>query len=149
MVVSIRRGLDTRQRIRHAYLSSDGCPGFLYYNSDGFFAGVVSLRAGVTYIFVLLENSADTTHVQYVMYPPGPFIFSPGLNGAWVAPGITKQGILMEVLPKSGTLFLAHFTFQDQVPVALAKSSQSMVQSSGGSDAGFQLRERFYRRHHL
>ena len=106
----------------------------LYYNSDGFFTGVVSLRAGVTYVFVLVENAAATTHVQYVLYPPGPFNFNPGLNGAWVAQGITSQGILMEVLPISGTLFFAHFTFQDQVVVAASKAASSTPQSSAGGD---------------
>lgn len=106
----------------------------LYYNSDGFFAGVVSLQAGVTYVFVLVENAADTTHVQYVMFPPGPFNFNPGLNGAWVAEGIASQGILMEVLPSAGILFFAHFTFQDEALVAASKAARSTLQSSAGGD---------------
>lgn len=106
----------------------------LYFNSDGFFAGKVSLQTGANYIFVLVENAANTTHVQYVLYPPGPFNFNPGLNGAWVAEGITSQGILMEVLPNSGTLFFAHFTFQDQAVVATSKAASSTVQSFGGGD---------------
>jgi hypothetical protein len=72
--------------------------------------------------------------VQYVLYSPGPFNFNPGLNGAWVATGITSQGILMEVLPSAGILFFAHFTFQDQSVVVSSRGAGSTVQSSGGSD---------------
>lgn len=106
----------------------------LYYDSYyGDFIGVVSLQAGVTYVFVLVEYSANTTHVQYVLYPPaGPFSFNPGLNGAWVAEGIAAQGILMEVLPSAGILFFAHFTFQDETLVATSKAARVTLQSGAG-----------------
>ncbi len=110
----------------------------LYYNSDpfftGVFTGVVSLQAGVTYVFVLVENFANTTHLQYVLYPPGPFNFNPGLNGAWVAKDIAAQGILMEVLPSAGILFFAHFTFQDEALVAASKAARATLQSGAGGD---------------
>ncbi len=106
----------------------------LYYNSESSFIGRFTLLADVTYVFVLVENSANTPHLQYVLYTPGPFNFNPGLNGSWVAPGIKKQGILMEVVPSQNILFFAHFTFQDQVAIATSKNAPATVQSSGGGD---------------
>ncbi len=110
----------------------------LYYNSESYFVGTFTLLADVTYVFVLVENSANTPHVQYVLYTPGPFNFNPGLNGSWVAPGIKKQGILMEVVPSQNILFFAQFTFQDQLAIATSKSASSALQSSGGGDPGVQ-----------
>jgi len=108
----------------------------LVYNSQGFFIDVLSLQADVNYVFVLVETSADSQRLQYVLYPPGPFNFNPGLNGAWVAENINFQGILMEVLPSAGILFFAHFTFTDQAVALTQKTPRSTLQSSddGGAE---------------
>lgn len=104
----------------------------LVFNSEGFFIGSFSLQTGTSYVFVLVENAADSQRLQYVLYPPGPFNFNPGLNGAWVADGVEYQGILMEVLPSAGILFFAHFTFTDQVAVATKNTSRLTTQTSDG-----------------
>lgn len=104
----------------------------LVFNSEGFFIGSLSLQAGTTYVFVLVETSVDSQRLQYVLYPPGSFNFNPGLNGAWVAQGISAQGILMEVLPSAGILFFAHFTFSDQALAVTQNTSRITTQASDG-----------------
>lgn len=106
----------------------------LVFNSEGFFLASFSLQAGVNYVFVLIENSVDSQRLQYVLYPPGLFNFNPGLNGAWVAQNIDAQGILMEVLPKSGTLFFAHFTFSDQAAVVTQSTARLASETSDAGD---------------
>ena len=39
--------------------------------------------------------------------------FGAHLNGAWATPGVGGAGIMLEVMPDSGLLFLAWFTFPD------------------------------------
>lgn len=83
----------------------------------------VSLESGVDYIFVAIDVFDAVSRWQFVLFPPGPFIFNPGMNGAWVAEGVGAQGIFMEVFPSVDILFFAHFTFTDQV--AVAQTTQS------------------------
>ena len=107
----------------------------LVFNTQGFFVDAFSLQAGVNYVFVIVENAPDSQRLQYVLFPPGPFNFNPGLNGAWVARGIAHQGILMEVLPSAGILFFAHFTFVDQPVVVSANTARLMSQTDNSGDA--------------
>jgi len=107
----------------------------LVYSTEGFFIGSFSLEAGVNYVFVMVENAADSLRLQYVLFPPGSFNFNPGLNGAWVATGIEHQGILMEVFPSSGILFFAQFTFKDQPAVVSESTSRLMSQTDKSGDA--------------
>jgi len=44
------------------------------------------------------------------------FQINPGLNDAWYDPATSGQGFFVTVLPASGQLFLAHFTFAAQRP---------------------------------
>jgi len=110
----------------------------LHFTTAGFFASAISLKAGVNYVFVLYENVFNSGRLQYVLFPPGPSNFNPGLNGAWVAPGIEHQGILMEVLPSAGILFMAQFTFVDQLTTSTQSTSRSTVQTTGGGDSKVQ-----------
>jgi hypothetical protein len=91
----------------------------------------VSLQSGVNYIFVAIDVYDAISRWQFVLFPPGPFNFNPGMNGAWVADGVEAQGIFMEVFPSVGILFFAHFTFTDQVAVAQADKDRITTQSDG------------------
>jgi len=110
----------------------------LVVNTDGFFVDSFSLKAGVNYVCVVMENEFESQRLQYVLFPPGPLNFNPGLNGAWVADGIQHQGILMEVLPSAGTLFFAQFTFADQLAIATQSSSRLTAQTTGGGSSKVQ-----------
>jgi len=114
----------------------------LVYNSnldsEWGFIGSFLLQAGVNYVFVLAEYTPNSPHVQYVLYPPGPFNFNPGLNGSWTTPGVKAQGILVDVVASQGVLFFAQFTFQDDVVAAATKGGGSTVQSSGGGGSKVQ-----------
>jgi hypothetical protein len=59
--------------------------------------------AGAAYVFV------DTT-------PNTPFLINPGLNDAWYNPATDGQGVLISVLPDSGMVFLAWFTYDTELP---------------------------------
>lgn len=108
----------------------------LVVDTEAYFLNLFSLQAGVDYVFVLVENDFGSQRLQYVLFPPGAFNFNPGLNGAWVAEGISKQGILMEVLPSAGILFFAQFTFPDDVATnAVRTSSLTARTMSDGSVA--------------
>lgn len=107
----------------------------LVVNTGGFFAEAFSLQAGVNYVFVLVEVSPNSQRLQYVLFPPGPFSFNPGLNGAWVAENIAYQGILMEVLPSAGILFFAQFTFPDTVVATTSSKSRITTQAASGNEA--------------
>jgi hypothetical protein len=91
----------------------------------------IALQSGVNYIFVAADVFNELNLYQFVLFPPGPFTFNPGLNGAWVADGVEAQGIFMEVFPSVGILFFAHFTFTDQVAVAQADKDRITTQSDG------------------
>ena len=111
----------------------------LHFSTAGFFVSKFSLQAGVNYVFVLYENVFNSGRLQYVLFPPGDINFNPGLNGAWVAPGIEHQGILMEVLPSAGILFMAQFTFDAQLATAATQStSRPMAQTTGGGGSKVQ-----------
>ncbi len=109
----------------------------LVANTGGFYNSGLSLEAGVNYVFVMVENTFASQRLQYVLFPPGPFNFNPGLNGAWQAPGIKAQGILMEVLPSAGVLFFAQFTFPDELAATTADGAKpdgdAKVQAQLGS----------------
>ncbi len=86
-------------------------------------------------MFVIVEHNPDSGPLQYVLFPPGPFNFNPGLNGAWVAEGIKAQGILMEVLPSAGILFFAQFTFVDQAPAVSSENTRLTALGAGGGNS--------------
>ncbi len=44
------------------------------------------------------------------------FMINPGLNGAWFDPATPGQGILIEVLPNAGIIFMAWFTYDTSQP---------------------------------
>lgn len=94
---------------------------------------VITLQSGVNYVFVAADVFDEINQYQFVLFPPGPFIFSPGLNGAWVAAGVAAQGIFLEVFPSVGILFFAHFTFHHPLAVSLQQDAQSTTQADGGA----------------
>jgi hypothetical protein len=104
-------------------------------NTNGLFIDSFTLQAGINYVFVVVENRFESQRLQYVLFPPGPLYFNPGLNGAWVADGVEHQGLLMEVLPNAGILFFAHFTFTDQVAVVSKNVSRLTTQTSDSGGA--------------
>jgi len=110
----------------------------LLYNSGDNYLGSFSLEAGVTYVFVLVEYFENSQNFQYVLFPPEGFTFNPGLNGAWVAPGIRKQGVMIDVLSSADILFFAHFTFDVEAVVAVTKVEGSQVQTSGNGNPTIQ-----------
>lgn len=77
----------------------------------------IRLQAGVDYTFVTQPNcEVRTGDWQFVLFPPGPFALNPGLNGIWIDPANSGQGMLMDVLPVAGVLFLAWFTYDSMAP---------------------------------
>jgi hypothetical protein len=85
-----------------------------------------------------MENEFESQRLQYVLFPPGEINFNPGLNGAWAADGVEHQGIMLEVLPSSGILFFAQFTFVDQLAIATQSSSHLSAQTMGGGGSKVQ-----------
>lgn len=112
----------------------------LVYNSNDDFVGSFHLEAGVNYVFVLVESSPGSQHLQYVLFPSatGPSNFNPGLNGSWTNPDIKAQGILVDVVASAGVVFFAHFTFQDDVVAAAVKGGGATLQSSGTGNSKVQ-----------
>ena len=93
---------------------------------------VLALQSGVNYTFVAADVFDEVNLYQFVLFPPGPFIFNPGLNGAWVAIGVGAQGIFLEVFPSAGILFFAHFTFNHLLAVSLDQDAPTTQQQADG-----------------
>lgn len=93
---------------------------------------IIALESGVNYIFVAADLFNEVNLYQFVLFPPGSFVFNPGLNGAWVATGVEAQGIFLEVFPSVGILFFAHFTFNHLLAVSLDQGAQTTMQADEG-----------------
>lgn len=103
----------------------------LVANTEDALTAGVSLKTGVSYIFVAIDLFESVDRFQFVLFPPGPFVFNPGLNAAWVADGVGSQGIFMEVFPSFNIVFFAHFTFVD-APLVQADGGARPESDQGG-----------------
>jgi hypothetical protein len=81
------------------------------------FPAEIYLESGKNYYFVTQPAcDPDTGDWFYVLAPPAPFEISPGLNGTWLNWETQGQGFLMEVLPETGIIFYAEFTWDTSLP---------------------------------
>jgi cyclophilin family peptidyl-prolyl cis-trans isomerase len=74
--------------------------------------GEIPLLNGIPNI--LTEN--DVALITNVLEIGGPLKINSGLNGAWFNPATSGQGILLEALPTSNSMFMAWFTYDTQAP---------------------------------
>lgn len=93
----------------------------------------VLLESGTSYVLVAVDEFNSVDRWQFVLFPPGSFVFNIGMNGAWVPIGIDRQGIFMEVFPSLSLLFFAHFTFTDQL---IAIKADQVNGTEADQDAG-------------
>ena len=75
---------------------------------------------------ILGENLITTAISEFVEEEP--FVMNPGLNDAWYDPVTDGQGFFITVFPDMGTVLLAWFTYDTELP--------SMVAQSNLGDAG-------------
>jgi len=105
-------------------------------------AGGAWLTAGVDYrVIVSGFVPGDSGAFRLVQFPPGDMEINEGLNGAWYEPATSGQGILLEVYPDAGVVFLAWFTFDAQQPfdpgsAALGDASQRWLTAAGPFQPG-------------
>jgi hypothetical protein len=59
------------------------------------------------------------------------FVLNVGLSGAWYNPQTPGQGLLIEVIPETGELFVGWFTFNDQPGLALGAEEHRWLTAQG------------------
>lgn len=91
---------------------------------------MITIDGSGTYVFVAVDIFDIVNLWQFVLYPPGNISFNPGMTGAWGTPGVDAAGILMEIFQNAGLMFMAWFTYPDQLLVTQAATVST--ESDGG-----------------
>ncbi len=138
--VSLYTGLDAEVRLyADAFNPADAARNLVATLDD---AGRVFLQAGTDYRVVATAfHPGDTGDVRLTLLSPGDMAINAGLSGAWYEPATAGQGLLLEVYPEQGLVFVAWFTFDVTAPfdpdeATLGDASQRWVTALGAFAAG-------------
>lgn len=71
---------------------------------------------GQTLVLSLDDEDVAFARVGDALPAAGGFRINEGLNGAWYEPATSGQGFLINILPDSGTVFVAWFTYEVERP---------------------------------
>lgn len=71
----------------------------------------------------ILEENLVMTRLTEVQGPPKPFVMNPGLNDAWYDPVTDGQGFFVTVFPALGSVVIAWFTYDTELPLEAATAN--------------------------